>query len=555
MRLGSGAIAMGLLMIFPAIGMGCSKVMVEGKDEEEDDSPFHPDRVVTVYIYMTNEDWEYLKTNAIEEQYVKADLWYDGELIEDIAVRPKGNSSLSSVISSGTCRFSLKADINFFNAARNLHGVKKLNFNNGWSDPTYIREVLGYELFEQMALPTPRASFVDLWVNDTHLGLYTMVEHIDKTFLGNHFADNTGNLYKPETPAAYLNWTEEDVGDQQETQLDEADVNLGGGKLKEILQALEPKETSGEANSQQNKREVMGGMNLMGTGNLLEQMGLKTNENNPNHSHLFRLLDILNNEPDETFPFEIEKILDVDNVLRFLAVSVLIVHLDNYIGLGHNYYLYDNDGKFVIIPWDLNMAFGTFNSGLSSDQIINFYIDEPTAGAVADRPLVDRLLSYQPYMDKYHAYLEELLDGAFNVDRMHSRIDELADLIRPYVEADELKFYTTEQFEKGLEESTVQSGRSMFGGMGSPIGLKPFIEQRSQSVREQLDGTRASGSGNGSGNGGSGSFGGMGGWQIPNNDITQGLPDDLPDGFSPDDLPDDFVMPDRAGEQVPEESE
>jgi spore coat protein CotH len=153
---------------------------------------------------------------------------------------------------------------------------------------------------------------------------------------------------------------------------------------------------------------------------------------------LFHFLDILNNESDETFPAEIEKVLDVDEVLRYLAVSTLIVHLDNYIAMGHNYYLYEDNGRFVIIPWDLNMAFGTFNYGLNREKLINYYIDEPTGGVVKDRPLVYRLLSYQPYLDAYHGYLKELLDGPFAVDTMNSRIDELVELIRPAVMTDTL---------------------------------------------------------------------------------------------------------------------
>ena len=312
-----------------------------------------------------------------------------------------------------------------------------MNFNNGWSDPTFIRETLAYELFEQMGIPTPRTSFVDLWVNDTHLGLYTMVEQVDKTFLSNHFDDNSGNLYKPAMAAGHLNWTEADLGTES-TSDDSLDVNLGGGKLREIMEALglwEPEEEEidfpgvmpppgmippegmlpedripgGIPPGDMPPRDMPpggmpGGMPFGQQGNLLEQMALKTNENAPDHSALFRLLDVLNNGPDETFPEEIEKVLDVDQVLRFLAVSAAIVHLDNYIGTGHNYYLYEVDVKFTIIPWDLNMVFGTFNFSLDRDGIINFYIDEPTAGAVANYPLV-RLLSYQPYLDSYHAYL------------------------------------------------------------------------------------------------------------------------------------------------------
>ncbi len=522
---------------------GCGQL--SGPVEGDDSAPFYDDRVVTVRLVMAEEDWEYMQENAIEEQYVRADLWYDGELIQDIAVRPKGNSSLTSAVSSGTARFSLRVDLNFFNAANNLYGVKKLNFNNGFSDPTFMREVLGYELFEQMGIPTPRTCFVDLWVNDTHLGLYTMVEQIDRTFLSEHFDDNTGNLYKPEPSAAYLNWTEDDITTTGEASVE--DVNLGGGNLLEILEALglwEPEEEEGAADvpwgpggpgenmpfqdippedrlPQGGPPEDMlpggvppgqmpaggmpgGGMSL-GQGDLLEQMGLKTNESNPDHSALFQLLDVLNNEPDETFAEEIEKVLDVDQVLRFLAVSAAIVHLDNYIGMGHNYYLYEVDGRFTIIPWDLNMSFGTFSSGLNRDGIINFYIDEPTSGAVANYPLV-RLLSVPAYLETYHGYLEELIEGPLSPEVMNARIDELAELIRPYVAADELKFYSTEEFEIALSVDIGGDGR---GGMGMiPFGLRAFIAERVESIRQQLNGERPSSSGDGSGNGGQGMMGG-----------------------------------------------
>ena len=95
---------------------------------QESTGPFYEDRVVTVRFVMTEDDWDFMKKNARAEQYVRADLWYDGELIPDVALRPKGNSSLNTTVTQGSIRFSLKADLNFFNAARNLYGVKKLNF-------------------------------------------------------------------------------------------------------------------------------------------------------------------------------------------------------------------------------------------------------------------------------------------------------------------------------------------------------------------------------------------------------------------------------------------
>jgi spore coat protein CotH len=495
----------GLLVLPLFTGLtGCDgQTSAQAKD---DSAPFYSDRVVTVRFVMPENDWEYMQENALQEQYTQADMWYDGTLVEAVALRPKGNSSLTTTVSRGSIRFSFKADLNFFNSARNLDGVKKLNFNNGFSDPTFMRETLAYDIFQQMGIPTPRNSFVDLWINDSHMGLYTMVEQVDATFLSNHFSDGTGNLYKPEMPAAALKWTEADYEKQLERagtgattgEDDITEINLGGGLLSEIMSALGQAEDEDSADSLQRPQGPNMPRIQRNNGNLTEQMGLKTNEDKPNYSALFRFLEVLNNEPLETFPGEIEKVLDVDQVLRFLAVSTAVVHLDNYTGnFGHNYYLYEVNGKFTVIPWDLNMAFGTHNAGLDRDGIINFFIDEPTAVPPDERPLVSRLLAVPEYLETYHRYLYDLLDGPFSPDVINVKIQEIADMIRPYVEADTLKFYSTHEFEINLRENI--EPRRQVPGMQLSIGLIPFVRERGDSIRQQLEGELPS-TNNGKGN-------------------------------------------------------
>ena len=236
-----------LAAVVLAVGLsGCSSRSSETPSARKPDA-FIADRVVTVRIVMKEEYWTACRQNALAEQYLRADFWFDGELVSDVGVRPKGNSSLREAFHSGSPRFSLKVDFNLFNKARNFRGLKKLNLNNGFSDPTLIRERLAYELFEQMGIPTPRSSFIDLWINDTRLGVYTMVEQIDKTFLRRHFPTDDGNIYKPEMWAGPLTWTEAQLEGQQVrreiTRQDVPDsgldVNLGGGKLREIMQAFE----------------------------------------------------------------------------------------------------------------------------------------------------------------------------------------------------------------------------------------------------------------------------------------------------------------------------
>jgi hypothetical protein len=419
-------------------------------------NPFYSDRVATVRIVMPEANWDNLKATAYNKDYYKADFWFDNELVKDVAVRTKGNASLQQTVTWNSERFPLAIDFNLFNSELSFHGMKKVHFNNGWSDPTLIRDVISYEIFAKMGIPSPRASIVDLYVNDHHLGVYTMAEAVDKSFIERYYTNAEGNLYKPEVASARLDWTEKNAykpffsfGAPPAPAVEESvlEQNWGGGRLSDILNALGDEDTAADYQTE-NKTPGVALSSFVMPLNFLAGAGLKTNTDNPDYTGLFKLLDVINNEPAATFPEEIEKVLDVDEALRYFAVSAGIVHLDNYIGIGHNMYLYEVNGKFSLIPWDLNMTFGTFNAGVRKDGIINWYIDEPTSGSMKRFPLVNRLLSYPPYLEKYHQYIQELLDGPFSLNTILPRVDQLYDLLRPYVKTDKDMFYSYDDWER-----------------------------------------------------------------------------------------------------------
>jgi hypothetical protein len=450
-----------LLMFSLAAGIlpGC-KVSPSANSGDKNVNPFYTDRVATVRIIMKDADWQDLQMRAYNKDYYKADFWFDDELVPDVAVRTKGNASLQETVNWKSLRFPLAIDFNLFNNKLTFHGMKKVHFNNGWSDPTLIRDVISYEIFSKMGVPSPRASIVDLYVNNQHLGVYTMAEAVDSSFLSRYFSNTTGNLYKPEVSSARLDWTEKTAyrnfsyfGMTQPAAEENPilEQNWGGGRLGDILRALDEEDEFTVSRSD-NASDIVKTSSFAMPRNFLEGAGLKSNQDKPDYTGLFKLLDVLNNEPDETFPQEIEKVLDVDETLRYLAVSAGIVHLDNYIGIGHNTYLYEVDGKFTVIPWDLNMTFGTFNAGMRKDGIINWYIDEPTSGPINRFPLCNRLLSYPPYLEKYHQYMQELLDGPFSLDVCLTRVDQLYDMIRPYARADKEMFYSYDDWERCLTE-------------------------------------------------------------------------------------------------------
>jgi spore coat protein CotH len=476
------AVALSISIFLSVILPGC------GPSTEKTDPafPFVTDRIATVRIVMEEKDWSFCMENAFEEEYVRADFWFDDERIPYVGVRTKGNSSLGQAVGWDSPRMPLCVDFNLFNRARSFYGVNKVFLNNGWSDPTLIREVIAYDVFAKMDIPTPRASIIDLWVNDIRLGVYTMVEMVDGSFLDKHFENPSGNLYKPELVAARLDWTEKDIDidftsspfiEEQPHHDPILYTNIGGAPLIELLRALGQEDLVSIYTpiTPLQGDEFRGLPPARMPRNYLEAMGLKTNTNNPDYTALFKFLDVLNNEPEETFPEEIEKVLDVDQTLRFFAVSDVIVHLDNYIGIGHNNYLYEVNGKFTVIPWDTNMAFGTFNLGIRKGGLINYYIDGPTAGPMSRYPLAGRLLKHEPYLEKYRGYVREIIEGPFALEYVLPRIDHFVEMVRPYAMTDTEMFYSYEDWERCITEDLRPP--DIFEGWmaGGPSPQMPFF--------------------------------------------------------------------------------
>jgi len=199
----------------------------------------------TLQLQFSQQDWwSQLEANYQPKENIPATLTVDGVSYEGVGVRFRGITSY--MMTGNSQKKSFNIEIDYTIEDQRLMGYKKLNLNNGFSDPTFIRETIGYEMFEQMDIPTPRRAFADVWVNNIHLGLYTIVEQVDKTFLRRNFANPEGNLYKPETPAATLNWTKDDL-DKQSTNVSQSsenkkqnnlDIKVGGARLGDLVKVL-----------------------------------------------------------------------------------------------------------------------------------------------------------------------------------------------------------------------------------------------------------------------------------------------------------------------------
>ena len=168
---------------------------------------------------------------------------------------------------------------------------------------------------------------------------------------------------------------------------------------------------------------------------------------------------------------DLEECVNTDEVLRYFVVHNFVCNGDSYTGsMIHNYYLYEQDGQLSMIPWDYNLAFGTFQ-GNNAPEAVNESIDNPVSGGdVDDRPMLGWIFSDASYTEQYHTLFEEFVERWFDEGELSELIESTADLIRPYVEKDPTRFCTTEEFEEGVE------------------ALEQFVTLRAEAVSRQLAG-------------------------------------------------------------------
>ena len=192
----------------------------------------------------------------------------------------------------------------------------------------------------------------------------------------------------------------------------------------------------------------------------------KTDITEKDQTRLIESLKKLSNAED------IESAVDIEQVIRYFVVHNYVCNGDSYTGsMIHNYYLYEEDGQLAMLPWDYNLAYGTFQGG-NGQSTVNTPIDAPVSGgAGADRPMWSWILSDESYTELYHQYFEEFL-GMVDVQAI---IDNAYNLIKSYVAKDPTAFYSYEQFETGVAT------------------MRQFCALRSESIFMQLEnGTTAS---------------------------------------------------------------
>ena len=429
---------------------------------------FRRDAVHTIDIVM--EDWEDFIGSCTDESYRECSLVIDGEAYKNVAIRAKGNTSLTQVAAYGNGRYSFKIEFDHYDTAKTYYGLDKLCLNNMIQDTTYMKDYLSYRLMEEAGAAAPLCSYAMISVNGEEWGLYLAVEGVEEAFLQRNYGNGYGQLYKPDS----MEMGKEGFREEKKTLR-----GTEGEDIQAVMDMGNPLEVAGNGMAVRGEKPGGNGMSMVSSDVLLRYMdddlesfsnifeNAKTNADEGDKERLVGALKKLSGGE------ELEKAVDTDSVLRYFTAHNFVLNFDSYTGtMIHNYYLYEKDGQLSMIPWDYNLAFGGFESGGDAETLINFPIDTPVSGgSVEERPMLSWIFAEETYTEQYHQCFSELIGGYFESGRFAEELEAVKTMIAPYVEKDPTKFCTYDEFVTGIDT------------------LKEFCLLRAESIRGQLDGT------------------------------------------------------------------
>lgn len=317
--------------------------------------------------------------------FVPANILYKDRTWNNVGVRFKGNSSLSSTWSSGNLKLSFKLDFDEFEDDfpeidnQRFYGIKKLSLKNNFDDKSLAREKVMADLFADAGMAVSHTAFYAVYVDrgqgPEYFGLYTMAEEVDDSVIKTQYENNDGNLYKPDGTAAQFS----------EGSFDE------------------------------------------------DELVKKTNEDDADFGDVQALLAALHapsriSDP-EAWREGLDAVFDTDVFLHYLAVNGIAQNWDTYGRMTHNYFLYQAPETSLLtwIPWDNNEALQTGKRGGALP--LDFAnLDTETW------PLIGFLYADPVYRERYDMYLQQTIDGPFSVASMHARYNAYETLLEPYAD-------------------------------------------------------------------------------------------------------------------------
>ena len=380
--------------------------------------------VQTIEIFFGFSDWD-AQLDALAsttEDYLLADsVRINGVVYDSVGVKYKGNSSYNA----NNNKNPLHIELDYVHGSYDYQGYTDIKLQNGYQDPSMIREVLSYAILEQY-MDCPKANFANVYINGTLRGVYSNAESINDKFNGDHYYSSDGSHFKCNP-----------VGGAGPGSMGNPDLNYIGTDTTLYTSRYELKSTYG-------------------------------------WTDLVNMINVLNNDFTN-----IESVLDVDRAIWMLAFNNVLVNLDSYSGaFRQNYYLYnDLNDRFVPTVWDLNMSFAGFPGGTGSGPLTTPSALDPMSNSTSiNHPLIAKILSNQMFKRMYMAHIRTIVEEIFASGDYVTTATALQTTIAPSVQADPYKFFTYAQFQGGLT-TNVTAGGGPSGGT-TIYGIQNLMGQR-----------------------------------------------------------------------------
>lgn len=462
-----------------------------GVSMEYEQKIFDTSGPVTIDIQMEPSQWRTMLDSAMQEVYYPCDVVINGTTFRDVGIRPKGNTSLSSIaMNPDTERFSFKLEFDQFIDGQTAWGLDKLCLNNNYADATNMKEALIYDMYQYLGADASLYNHAAIYVNGAYWGVYLALEAVEDSFMLRNYGVQDSALYKPdrmgiggssfEPPGFMASDEPDEEPEPTPVPTAEPDPMPPEGQLSQDMQAIvDMTETGNESASGEPFASVeppdFGGFDPFGGGQNLNY----TDDDLDSYSTIWKCEVTKTNIADHRRVVEalrhisrgeeLETYMDVDNLLRFMAVHNFSVNGDSLSGgMAHNYYLYESGGRLNILPWDYNLALGGMGMGGSNaSEVVNDPIDDSWQST----SFFDGLLKSEQYLARYHEYYRALAEeyiagGGFDrfYERTRSQIDTL-------VRDDPNALYDYDEYDAAAET------------------LYHLVKLRGESILGQLDGT------------------------------------------------------------------
>lgn len=377
--------------------------IAESMESSEDPFRLYDETVLrTINLEFSQSDWwNQLQKNYNAGQNILADLIVDDVVYPDVGVRFKGTTSYRNIGDSKKKSFNI--EINHTYPNQRLMGYRTLNLNNCYNDPSFIREVLYSNVSRQYIL-SPRANFIQLYINGENWGIYANVQQINADLIKEWFQSSDGTRWR-----AGDGWGQGGPGGKSNSALTWLGYDVADYK---------------------------------------DAYDVRSNDNPDAWTGLITVCDILNNTPLGELEDSLTTAFDIDRALWSIALENVFLDEDGYIFKGADYFLYYEleTGRIHLLQYDGNEVLGAARG-------MNVGSWGPFEGENQNnRPLINRLLSVPSLRQRYLAHMRTLLHEEFKTDVLEPKIIEYHTLISNEVYGDTKKLYSNAQFEKSFNE-------------------------------------------------------------------------------------------------------